>query len=70
MTRKILERSTLKPGKSELQLIEMEKGRLFVDMDGTLAEWRTISVSSEEEQYRILKVHEYYRTLNPNNNLV
>lgn len=70
MTRKILERSTLKPGKCERQLIETEKGRLFVDMDGTLAEWRTISVSTEEELYRILKGHEYYRTLKPYINVV
>lgn len=47
-----------------------KKARLFVDMDGTLAEWRTPFVSSEEQLYRILKSKGYFRNLRPHTNVV
>lgn len=70
MTRKELEQCTLKPQATSLHHTKEKKGRLFVDMDGTLAEWRTLSVSSEDELYRILKSPYYYRTLKPYANVV
>ena len=46
------------------------KGRLFVDMDGTLAEWQSPVASSEEQLYRILKSRGYFRNLRPHTNVV
>lgn len=39
--------------------------RLFVDLDGTVAEWRNLKVESEEELYSILMSDGYYRWLRP-----
>ena len=56
-----------------------DKPRLFVDMDGTLAEWRPISllIENDEDRWDILnKLNEllltpgYYKTLEPNRNIV
>lgn len=55
------------------------KPRLFVDMDGTLAEWRPISLKIENDEDRFIvlsKLNEilltpgYYESLKPNTNLV
>ena len=53
--------------------------RLFVDMDGTLAEWRKIKINIDKFEdarrvqdilYKILKSAGYYRTLKPHVNVV
>lgn len=59
----------------------MEKQRIFVDMDGTLAEWRQLRIIiSEAEQvngiriqdklHQILSAPGYYRNLKPHQNVV
>ena len=58
---------------------EKEKKRLFVDIDGTLAEWRKISleIESEEDRFEVMsKMNEillkpgYFTTLKPHENVI
>lgn len=56
-----------------------EKNRLFVDIDGTLAEWRNIQIDLEENEdaesaaqklFDILQTPGYFFSLRPNKNVV
>lgn len=76
--------SIIKEGKKKTEEPDKTKRRLFVDMDGTLAEWRNIQItinSSEEAyddilQHKLNKLDEvlylpgYFRTLRPNVSVV
>lgn len=55
----------------------MDKPKLFVDLDGTLAEWKTIDIPTQVPRERIRQIindtlyqEEYYYKLKPNTSLV
>lgn len=67
------------PPDAEPRFQKYEKPRLFVDMDGTLAEWRNIHIDVEDFESstdvqkkvnEILTKPGYYRTLAPHKNVV
>lgn len=68
MSRKFVETTTKFVGSLIPQ--NEEPGRLFVDLDGTLAEWRRLGLMSEEDLFALLKSDGYYRTLKPYENVL
>ncbi|MBR3517842.1 MAG: hypothetical protein IKO10_16190 [Lachnospiraceae bacterium] len=56
-----------------------EKPRIFFDMDGTLAEWRniTLTIESDEDRYKVMQILNeilltpgYFSTLEPHQNML